>query len=46
RLGEAHPDARQAVAEAAEEERQITALRAAVAGARLEMASAAYIAVA
>jgi hypothetical protein len=43
RLGTDHPEARQAAAEAAEEERQVLALRAAVAGARFDLDSIAYV---
>jgi ATP-dependent helicase HepA len=46
RFGEAHPEARLAEREAEEEERQATALRAALAGARLEVVSLAYVVVA
>jgi hypothetical protein len=46
RFGEAHPEARLAEREAAEEERQAVALRAALSGARLEVVSLAYVVVA
>jgi ATP-dependent helicase HepA len=46
RFGEAHPGTRLAEREAADEERQAEALRAALGGARLEVVSLAYVVVA